>query len=166
MIGDDEDINFQGLAAVSEVSAISELLDLTGFDGDVTAELTLSREAAFDNILKFYETDAQGQIAGLQPGDSGYEDAVRTSLIDGLALMVDNLSTAEESIMLMGGTYYAPALLVDGDLDNLVTIDDAASGMGRIERDGNVWRFEDLTDFDFNDLVLTLNAAEVATPAA
>jgi len=166
MIGDDEDINFQGLAAVSEVSAIAELLDLTGFDGDVTAELTLSREAAFDNILKFYETDAQGQIAGLQPGDSGYEDAVRTSLIDGLALMVDNLSTAEESIMLTGGTYYAPALLVDGDLDNLVTIDDAASGMGRIERDGNVWRFEDLTDFDFNDLVLTLNAAEVATPAA
>jgi hypothetical protein len=33
-------------------------------------------------------------------------------------------------------------------------------GTARIQREGNVWRFEDLTDFDFNDLVLTLNGAE------
>lgn len=163
MIGDDGDVNFQGLASVTAEpapAAIAELLDLTGFDGEVTAEVTLSREAAFDNILRFYETNAQGQVAGLNPGDSGYEDAVRSNLIDGLELMVDNLSTAEESILLAGGSYYAPALLVDGNLNNLVTVDDAVNGMGQIEREDNVWRFEDLTDFDFNDFVVTLGSVD------
>jgi hypothetical protein len=166
MIGEDSEINFQGLASISDAPAapaIAELLDLTGFDGEVTAELTLSREAAFDNILKFYETDAQGQVAGLKPGDSGYEDAVRTSLLEGVELMVGNLSTIEETIMLDGGAYYAPALLVDGNEHNLVTIDDAITGMGRIERDGNTWRFEDFTDFDFNDFVLSLDSTATAS---
>lgn len=68
--------------------------------------------------------------------------------------------------MLAGGTYYAPALLVDGNSDNLVTIDDGVTGLGRIEREGNVWEFEDSTDFDFNDFVLTVNSLEGTSTAA
>jgi hypothetical protein len=148
------------------VMPVEELLNLTGFDGEVTANVTLSREAGFDNILQFYETDAEGTVGGLLPGEAGYEDAVRENLISGLELFVENLATTNTDVLLGGGTFYAPALLVDGDPQNLVTIDDAAMGMSRIQREDNVWRFEDLTDFDFNDFVLTLNSAEAATAAA
>ncbi len=153
--------NFSG----NQVMPVEELLDLTGFDGEVTANVILSREAAFDNLLQFYETDAEGAVGGLLPGEAGYEDAVRQNLISGLELFVENLTTTNTDVLLSGGTYYAPALLVDGDPQNLVTIDDAAMGMGMIQREGNVWRFEDLTDFDFNDFVLTLNSAKAATAA-
>ncbi len=150
----------------NQVMPVKELLDLTGFDGEVTANLILSREAAFDNLLQFYETDAEGAVGGLLPGEAGYEDAVRQNLISGLELFVENLTTTDTDVLLGGGTYYAPALLVNGDLQNLVTIDDASLGMSMIQREGNVWRFEDLTDFDFNDFVLTLNSAEAAIAAA
>lgn len=155
--------NAAGVVIPDSDPTFVEIIDLTGFDGDVTAELTLSREAAFDNILKFYETDAEGTVAGLKPGDEGYEDAVRTVLIDELDLFVDNLTIVDTSVVLTGGTYYAPALLVDGDVNNLVTIDDGVIGMSRIEREGNEWRFEDWTDFDFNDLVLNVNSLAQTT---
>ncbi|MDB9525168.1 metallophosphoesterase family protein [Oscillatoria sp. CS-180] len=150
--------NAEGEVVADTEPAFAEIIDLTGFDGDVVAELTLSREAAFDNILKFYETDAEGAIAGLKPGDEGYEDAVRSALVDGPELFVNNLTTIDESIVLAGGTYYAPALLIDGNIDSLATIDDGVVGMSRVEREGNEWQFEDLTDFDFNDFVLNVNS--------
>lgn len=154
--------NAEGVVIPEPEPAFAEIIDLTGFDGDVTAELTLSREAAFDNILKFYETDAEGTVAGLKPGDEGYEDAVRSALIDGPELFVDNLTTVDETLVLAGGTYYAPALIINGNVNNLATIDDGVTGMGRIEREGNEWRFEDLTDFDLNDLVLNVNSLTTA----
>ncbi|MBD2113522.1 glycerophosphodiester phosphodiesterase family protein [Nodosilinea sp. FACHB-141] len=140
--------------------AVTELVDLTGFDGDVAVNVTLSREATYDNVLKFYETDARGAVDGLLPGEAGYEAAVAANLLDADGLTLDNLSVVDQSILLVGGTYYAPALLIQGNPENLVTIDDAALGQSRIERNGNVWSFEDLTDFDFNDLIVTVNSAE------
>jgi hypothetical protein len=137
----------------------AELLDLTGFDGDVVANVTLSREASYDNILRFYETDAYGRVDGLMPGEAGYEDAVRANLLDP-ELFVNNLVNTDDTIILAGGTYYAPALLIQGDIHNLATLDDRVTGISRIQREGNVWKFEDWTDNDFNDLVLTLNSAE------
>ena len=147
-----------------EGPALNELVDLTGFDGDVTASLTLSREASYDNILRFYQTNADGSIAGVKPGDKGYEDLVRGRLIDGLELYVDNLVTVDKTATLAGGVYYAPALLVNGDVNNLVTIDDNATGIGLIQREGNVRKFEDWTDFDFNDLVLNVNGLTSVPP--
>ncbi|MGF1457674.1 MAG: hypothetical protein ACFBSG_01465, partial [Leptolyngbyaceae cyanobacterium] len=61
---------------------LAELVDLTGFDGDVSVNITLEREAAFDNVVRFYETDADGSVDGLLVGDAGYEDAVRENLLD------------------------------------------------------------------------------------
>jgi hypothetical protein len=147
------------------VEGPSELFDLTGLEGVLTANVTLSREAGYDNILKFYQTDAQGGLGGLLPGEAGYEDAVRASLLNS-ELYVENLVTIDASINLVGGSYYAPALLVNGDLNNLVTIDDNATGVGRIQREGNVWKFEDWTDFDFNDFVLTVNSVTSAAQSA
>jgi len=33
-------------------------------------------------------------------------------------------------------------------------------GSDRIRRNGNVWQFEDASDFDYNDLVVTITAIE------
>lgn len=144
-------------------SSPDELLDLTGFDGELTINVMLEREAGFDNLLQFYETDALGAVAGILPGEAGYEDAVRQNLLQAPVLSVENGAVSQQAIALTGGTYYAPALLVQGNLADLVTLDDAVLGSDRIQRDDNVWKFEDATDFDFDDLVLTV--MEVAVPA-
>jgi hypothetical protein len=60
----------------------------------------------------------------------------------------------------MGGVYYAPTLLIQGDVNNLATIGDAAMGNSRIRRSGDVLGFEDLSDNDFDDLILTVNSVE------
>ncbi|HSM80174.1 MAG TPA: glycerophosphodiester phosphodiesterase family protein [Nodosilinea sp.] len=148
-----------GVEGLASGGAIAELIDLTGFDGEVAVNATLTREAAYDNVLKFYETDAAGIVDGLLPGQAGYEAAVAAHLLDA-ELAVGNLVTADAHLTLAGGAYYAPALLVGGSSTDLVTIADAALGNGRIQRQGNVWSFEDLTDNDFNDLVVTLNSVE------
>jgi hypothetical protein len=160
-IGDDGPINFQGLTAappVADVVPLPELFDLTGFDGNVAVNVIqqLFREAFFDNVLAFYETDARGQVDDLLPGDAGYEAAVAANLIDGIELMVGNNQSIDVTLSLPGGTYYAPALLIDGNLQNLATVGDAALGQARIKREGNTWLFEDAGDFDFNDLIVTL----------
>ena len=147
------------------VEPVAEILDLTGIDGNVMANVTLQREAAFDNLLQFYITDADGAVNGIKPGEAGYEDAVRMSLLDMPQLFVENLTTQDTAITLAGGAYYAPALIIDGNLHNLATIGDAALGMTMIKREGDVWFFEDWTDADFNDLEFAINSVEVA-PAA
>jgi len=150
---------FEVLPTLAEPAALAELIDLTGVDGDVALNVTADREAAFDNVLKFYTTDAQGRVEGLLPGEAGYEAAVAANLLDA-ELFVENNSSTDGDLILAGGGYYAPALLINGSVTNLATIEDAALGNVRIKREGDVWGFEDLTDNDFNDLVVTLNSAE------
>lgn len=146
-------------ALFADVEPLAELVDLTGIDGDVSVNVTVEREAAFDNVLKFYQTDALGRVGGLRPGQAGYEEAVAANLLDA-ELFVTNNTASDLNLTLTGGTYYAPALLIDGSLTNLATIEDNALGSIRVQRNGNVWGFEDLTDNDFNDLVVTINSVE------
>ncbi|MBE9156205.1 esterase-like activity of phytase family protein [Nodosilinea sp. LEGE 06152] len=153
----DQPLNLDARLGVAGLSGgATELVDLTGFDGAVAVDVTLSREARFDNVLRFYETDAQGRVDGLMAGDTGYEAAVAANLLD-TELFVNNLVTTDINVTLPGGTYYAPVLLVDSDVNNLATI-----GESRVQRNGNVWSFEDSFDNDFNDLVVTINSAEAA----
>ncbi len=136
-----------------------ELLDLTAFTGEVTLNVTLSREAAFDNILQFYRTDPLGSLRGIFPGEAGYEDAVRAALLDSPQIFIEDLVTRDDTFTLTGGSYYAPALRVQGNINDLVTLDDAITGDRKILREDNTWRFEDWIDFDFDDLVMTLTSA-------
>ncbi|PSR19008.1 hypothetical protein C8255_04480 [filamentous cyanobacterium CCP3] len=160
-IGSDNELTLQGLTAappMAGVDPLPELFDLTGFDGDVAVNVIrrLSREAFFDNVLSFYETDALGRVDGLLPGDQGYEAAAAANLIDGISLFVGDNQSTDVTVSLPGGAYYAPALLIDGSLQNLATVGDAALGQTRIKREGDTWLFEDAGDFDFNDLVVSL----------
>jgi phospholipase/lecithinase/hemolysin len=138
-----------------------ELLNLSAFSGEVTLNVSLSREADFNNVLKFYQTDPLGRLQGLAPGEAGYEDAVREALLDSPEIFIENLVTRDDTFTLTGGSYYAPALLVKGDINDLVTLDDAITGDRKILREGNTWRFEDWIDFDFDDLVMTLNSTTI-----
>jgi hypothetical protein len=136
---------------------LQELLDLTGTTGLVQISGRLARDAGFDNRLYFYATDAQGRVDTLLPGTAGYEDAVRDNLVNGVALSGNDGQTIPVEFFLTGGEYYGIAMAVDNDLQNLVTVDDAFSSLGaRIQRSGEVFSFEDWTDQDFNDLVLTV----------
>jgi phospholipase/lecithinase/hemolysin len=148
---------------VPETETAKELFDLTGLNGTVAVNVTLSREAAHDNILQFYQTDANGAVQGILPGQAGYEDAARAALLASPQIFIFNRLTLTETVFLPGGAYYAPALLVDGNVNNLVTVDDAFTSADRIRREGNTWRLEDWDDFDFNDLVLTVNSTQVVT---
>ncbi|MBE9137838.1 alkaline phosphatase D family protein [Nodosilinea sp. LEGE 07088] len=132
----------------------AELIDLTGLDSNVAVNVTVTREARFNNVLKFYQTDAQGSVDGLMVGDNGYDAAVLANLVEA-ELAVKNGASADRTLTLAGGAYYAPVLLIDGDIDNLATL-----GQSRIQRSNNVWSFEDLTDNDFNDLIVTINSVE------
>lgn len=138
----------------------TEVLDLTGVDGELAINVTIAREAAFDNLLQFYETDAFGAVNGILPGAAGYEDAVRQTWLATPVLSGENTVIGQQTIALTGGTYYAPALLVNGNPADLVTLDDEVLGSDRIRRNGNVWQFEDASDYDYNDLVVTITAIE------
>lgn len=138
---------------------VAELVDLTGLAGEVAVNVSVTREASFDSVLRFYATDAQGTVGGLRPGDAGYEAAVGANLLDA-AISLDNNAATTIDLTLPGGQFYAPALLINGSLTDLATIEDAVLGNSRIQRQGNVWRFEDWIDNDFNDLVITINSAE------
>ncbi|MGF1568179.1 MAG: DUF4394 domain-containing protein [Nodosilinea sp.] len=159
-IGGDDAIELRGLTAVARVagSPVPELIDLTGLDGNITLNVSISREANFDNVLMFYQTDAAGRVANLLPGDAGYEAAVAANLVDGVQLMVGDDQSTSLDITLPGGVFYGSALLIDGDLVNLATVGDAFVGSSQVRREGNTLFFEDFTDFDFNDLVLTINS--------
>jgi hypothetical protein len=137
------------------VQPVDEFIDLTGVDGDVSINITVTREAAFDNVLRFYATDAEGKVDGLAVGDAGYEDAVLANLLDA-EVFVGNNATADFDLTLAGGAYYAPVLVIDGDVHNLGTV-----GGNGIVREGDTWLFEDWTDADYNDMIVTVNSAEV-----
>jgi hypothetical protein len=66
---------------------------------------------------------------------------------------------------LLSGIYYVLALAVNNNLNDLVTLDDAFTSLGARVRGSNntLFEFEDLDDFDFNDMVLTINQLDEPT---
>jgi Ca2+-binding RTX toxin-like protein len=161
LTGGDNDFN-DLVVKVDVVSSQGELLiDLTGFSDDVMVgiDATLERHAAYNNVLHFYATDAQGSVNGLMPGEAGYENAVRTSLIDDVELCVANEQTIPVNFSLDGGSYYGLALAIKGETNNLVTLEDAfaESRPGLDGSNNEFFKFEDWRDNSFDDMVLTVN---------
>jgi hypothetical protein len=90
--------------------------------GQVQAEFTLNREAAFNNFVGFYRVaDANGGIdtngdgtVDLRPGDSGYAQAAVQGRVSGVDLTVANQGTANFTAQLAGGSLFAPFMIADG----------------------------------------------------
>ena len=168
------------LAANLQGSLESEVLDLT--DASITAPVgvtaTVTREAAFDNLVGFYVVeDINGTTAGITPGspDFDLEAYTQAALTDNLVSGLDLLSASDGSTATFEGTLepgaiLAPFIVVDGSLEDALNgnaeiffpyIDANSDGVDHVRLLGdNVFGFEDLTgggDNDFNDIVVSLD---------
>ncbi|MFW5665783.1 transporter substrate-binding domain-containing protein [Coleofasciculus sp.] len=156
-----------------------EILDLQSLTGKQSATFTLHREAAYNNMVSFYEIDSlTGDVNGVKPGESGYLDAVldnRVLALDG-QLAVENQGEKQVTVELDGGTLLAPFIIIDGTLEELLDSDSGndpsvyfpylganGDGFDHIRSLGdNVFGFEDLPnggDSDYNDMLIQVDIA-------
>jgi len=162
-----------------------ELLDLSGVDPakQARASFVVNREAGYDNVVGFYKiTDSLGSItdpltgATLKPGDSGYTQVALRYRAYGTDLQVANQSTATGSILLQGGSVFAPFIVANGTPEQLLDSNPsndvpvyfpflAANSDGidhiRLLAD-NTFGFEDLPgggDLDYNDMIIAVSLA-------
>ncbi len=151
------------LVAIDQGENQEELLDFRQLPGQtLQVDITVNRDAAFDNFVGFYEIDnEQGAIGNLNPGDTGYTEAAieRSRELD--------LNSNNTSANLDGGSLYAPFIIANGtpadDFENVYFpfIAGNADNFDHVRLLGdNVFGFEDLPnggDQDFNDIVVALD---------
>jgi hypothetical protein len=171
----------QALGTALQGKNEQELISLDSLTGQVQAEFTLNREAAFNNFVGFYrvadvnggiDTNGDGTV-DLRPGDSGYAQAAVQGRVSGVDLTVTNQGTANFTAQLAGGSLFAPFINVDGRPEQILEgnsnnapavyfsfLGANADGVDHIRLLGdNTFGFEDKFgggDFDYNDLVVNV----------
>jgi uncharacterized repeat protein (TIGR01451 family) len=164
-----------------------EVLDLSSVDPSKTvqANFVVNREAAFNNFVGFYKiSDSQGTIidpltgVSLKPGDTGYTEAAIKNRVAGIDLQTTNQSTATINGAFQGGSIFAPFIVVNGSVNQLLDADKSndpavyfaylganSDGVDHIRLLGNnTFGFEDLPsggDFDYNDIIIKANLSVV-----
>ena len=153
-----------------------ELIDLRNETGEVSVSVEVYREAAFDNLIGFYEVvdtnggiDTNGDgISDFNPGDAGYEEAALTNRVTGLDLLqTDNQQTSTIDGTMIGGSILASFMVVDGTVDEAINnnaevyfsfLGANSDGVDHIRLLGdNTFGYEDLAgggDFDYNDMIV------------
>jgi len=159
-------------ATTNLLSEGAESIDLSAQTGDVTVEMSVFREAAFDSTIGFYTVDAEDggividSITGdtLRPGDAGYKEAALDRQID-TQLTGKNGTVSNFSAQLEGGDRLGMFLIADG---NDPATDEVFFSYGSANANGddhvkqlgsNLFGFEDLAglgDRDYNDMVVQL----------
>jgi uncharacterized repeat protein (TIGR01451 family) len=160
-----------------------EVLDLSSVDPTKTvqANFVVNREAAYNNFVGFYKiADSQGTITdpltgiSLKPGDSGYTEAAIKNRIAGIDLQAANQSTATINGVFQGGSIFAPFIIANGSVNQLLDADKSndpsvyfaylganSDGVDHIRLlANNTFGFEDLPsggDFDYNDIIIKAN---------
>ncbi len=134
----------------------------------------VNREAAFDNVIGFYQViDEDGGIdtngdgtADVFAGDAGYAEAAVQNRITSIDLSVENQSTATFDGEFDAGAIFVPFLIVDGTIDNFEEIYFSFIGANSDGADhvmmlgDNTFGFEDLAgggDRDFNDMIVNID---------
>lgn len=167
------------LGTAVQADSQGELLDLRGVTGQVRADFTLYREAAFDNYVGFFQVaDLNGSIdsnadgtVDFRPGDVGYGEAAVRGRVAGIDLNVSNQGTATFTATINGDAIYAPFVIVNGRPE--AVLDDnpnnnpevyfafSLANPGRFNHvrllGTNTWGFEDLPlggDMDYNDIIV------------
>ncbi|MGB3760014.1 MAG: esterase-like activity of phytase family protein [Rivularia sp. (in: cyanobacteria)] len=150
-----------------------ELIDLRGFDSQVTVDFTISREADFDNEVYFYAVDdINGTVGGVQVGDEGYMAAALSNLASPEFSISDD-NTESGSFEFSAGSIVVPVIIADGNLSEALSgaaevyfpYLGANSDDGNFDHikllDSNTFGFEDLPnggDKDFNDIVIKIDS--------
>ncbi|MBG1265592.1 Calx-beta domain-containing protein [Nostoc sp. WHI] len=159
-----------------------ELIDLRGVIAQVKADFVVSREAAFNNFIGFYQVaDENGGIdtngdrtADILVGQAGYTEAAIRGRVPGIDLTVNNQGTATYTGTFGSDAIFAPFIIIDGRPDAI--LDSNANnnpavyflflGANSDKVDhirllgNNTFGFEDLVnggDKDFNDAVVQIN---------
>jgi len=155
----------------------NELIDLRDVTDSVSVSVEVHREAAFDNLVGFYQiADGEGGIdtsgdgiADINVGDTGYEQAALENRITGLDLLqTENQQTSSFDGILEGGSLLASFMVVDATVDE--ALNDSAEvyfsfmgansdGVDHVRLLGdNTFGYEDLAggDNDFNDMIVNL----------
>jgi DNA-binding beta-propeller fold protein YncE len=156
-----------------------ELIDLRGFDSQVTVDFTISREADFDNEVYFYAVDdINGTVGGVKVGDEGYMAAALNSIVnvDNQAFKTfDDANNEKGELKLDVGSIVVPVIIADGTLAEALSGeaevyfpylgangDDSNFDHIRFNATNNSFEFEDLpgndNDGDFNDIVIKINS--------
>ncbi|MGA1285137.1 MAG: FG-GAP-like repeat-containing protein, partial [Prochlorothrix sp.] len=168
----DDDLPFgSGLQGRNQLG----ILDLTGLEEDIRVEVTVYREAAFDNLVGFYVIDdITGTVAGASVGSSDYVAKALANRITSLDLLkVGNGASETFNGVLGKGQYLAPFIIVNGTLDEALAGNadvyfpflgsNSDGGTDHVRLLGNnVFGFEDLAgggDNDFQDLIVQIKAA-------
>ena len=147
--------------------------------GQVSVSVEVHREAAFDNLIGFYQVvDSKGGIdtngdgiADFNPGDTGYEEAALTNRVTGLDLLqTDDQETSTFDGTFDGGSILASFMVVDGTVDEAINnnaevyfsfLGANSDGVDHIRLLGdNTFGYEDLAgggDFDYNDMIVKVN---------
>ncbi|MEM9925941.1 MAG: cadherin domain-containing protein, partial [Cyanobacteria bacterium P01_D01_bin.50] len=163
--------------------AQKELIDLRNETGQISVSVEVYREAAFDNLIGFYQVvDTNGGIdtngdgtADFNPGDTGYEEAALTNRVTGLDLLqTDNQQTSTFDGILEGGNIFASFMVVDGTVDEAINnnaevyfsfLGANSDGVDHIRLLGdNTFGYEDLPgggDFDYNDMIVKVDFTTV-----
>ena len=150
-----------------------ELIDLRGFDGQVTVDFTISREADFDNEVYFYKVDdINGSVNGVAVGEDGYLQAALARLASPEFSTSDD-NTESGSVQFDAGSIVVPLIIADGNLS------EALSGVAEVYfpylgantdngsfdhiklLDDSTFGFEDLPnggDADFNDIIIKIES--------
>ncbi|MEM7580722.1 MAG: cadherin domain-containing protein, partial [Cyanobacteria bacterium P01_A01_bin.80] len=161
----------------------NELIDLSNETGQVSVSVEVHREAAFDNLIGFYQVvdsnggiDTNGDgIADFNPGDTGYEEAALTNRVTGLDLLqTDDQETSTFDGTFDGGSILASFMVVDGTVDEAINnnaevyfsfLGANSDGVDHIRLLGdNTFGYEDIAgggDFDYNDMVVKVDFTTV-----
>ncbi len=159
-----------------------EVLDLQGISGTVTARFTVTREAAFNNTVGFYQVtgltggiDINGDgIADVLPGDANYTRTAIQQRLTNINLNTSNQTTSTFTNQFTGGSIFAPFIIANGTFDLLLDNDTSndpavyfpflAANPGRVDHvrllGNNTFGFEDLPnggDRDYNDIVVQVS---------
>ncbi|BAY84197.1 FG-GAP repeat-containing protein [Calothrix parasitica NIES-267] len=147
-----------------------EVIDLREMTTKQTATFTVYREAAFENVIGFYQvtsedggidTDGDG-TADIFVGDAGYAQAAVQNRIASIDLKVGNEATNKITGELEAGAIIVPFLMVKGTLEEFDEIffpyiGANSDGIDHVMMLGdNTFGFEDLPgggDRDFNDII-------------
>jgi RHS repeat-associated protein len=147
-----------------------ELIDLRQSTTDVTATFSIYREAAYNNIIYFYNIQNEtGTILDgtttLNPTDPGYIQAALRNAITNVNLSTPDQSSTTSTATLQKGSLLAPLIVVNSffNSSNAYTpfILGNADKVDHIRLLGdNTFGFEDLAgggDLDYNDVIVKIS---------
>ena len=163
----------------SVINTNNGVIDLTGYSGSVQADFAISKSAntAFHDTGGLYRVDdASGSIdltgTGtniLHPGDAGYTQAALSRTV----VSYSNQDTSA-SATLQGGQMYASYIIANATVTDAFAhptggpniyfgIQAANTGnTQRVQVSGNTLNYEDLTDFQYNDMSVAVNLTSVS----